>query len=135
MDLALSPGVVGLLGPNGAGKSSLMRVLATITRATEGRVTWDGVDIARDPDALRAVLGYLPQDFGVYPNLTATEFLSYLAAVKGLPRRATNQRIEELLEVLNLSDARKTQAGRLLGRDEAAGRDRPSPAETTRSYS
>ena len=82
--LELKPGVLGLLGPNGAGKTTLMSILATITKATEGRVLWNGVDIARDPDALRSVLGYLPQDFGVYPNLNAVEFLEYLAAVKGL---------------------------------------------------
>ena len=70
-NLSLGPGVLGLLGPNGAGKSTLMRILATITRATSGRVTWNGVDIAQSPDALRATLGYLPQDFGVYPNLSA----------------------------------------------------------------
>lgn len=68
--LELGPGVLGLLGPNGAGKSTLMRILATITRATTGAVTWNGKDIARSPDDLRAVLGYLPQDFGVYPNLS-----------------------------------------------------------------
>ena len=82
--LQLGPGVLGLLGPNGAGKSTLMRILATITPATGGNVTWNGVDIAREPDSLRAELGYLPQDFGVYPNLTALEFLQYIAAVKGL---------------------------------------------------
>ena len=111
VNLDLKAGVVGLLGPNGAGKSSLMRILATITKATEGRVSWDGKDIARSPDALRSVLGYLPQDFGVYPNLTAGEFLSYLAAVKGLPKNTADKRIEELLEVLNLSDARKRRLG------------------------
>ena len=84
--LTLEPGVHGLLGPNGAGKSTLMNILATLTRASAGTVLWDGVDIARKPDALRRVLGYLPQDFGVYPNLTAVEFLEYIAAVKGLDR-------------------------------------------------
>ncbi len=68
-DLELGPGVVGLLGPNGAGKSTLMRMLATITRPTEGTIKWNGVDIVKSPDALRSVLGYLPQDFGIYPNL------------------------------------------------------------------
>ena len=71
--LELVPGVVGLLGPNGAGKSTLMRIIATVTRASEGRMLWHGVDIARSPDTLREVLGYLPQDFGVYPHLTALE--------------------------------------------------------------
>jgi ABC-type multidrug transport system ATPase subunit len=89
--LEIGPGVLGLLGPNGAGKTTLMNILATITRATTGGVVWNGTDVKRRPDALRAVLGYLPQDFGVYPNLTAVEFLEYLAAVKGLDaRRAVN---------------------------------------------
>lgn len=109
--LELQPGVLGLLGPNGAGKSTLMRILATITRPTEGRVLWDGTDIVRSPDGLRAVLGYLPQDFGVYPNLNAVEFLEYMAAVKGLDGRAAKQRIEELLVLVNLAEARKRPLG------------------------
>src|SRR5258708_18887710 len=80
--LELGPGVLGLLGPNGAGKSTLMRILATVTRPTRGRVMWNGTDLARDPDAVRRVLGYLPQDFGVYPNLNAIDVLEYLAAAK-----------------------------------------------------
>jgi ABC-type multidrug transport system ATPase subunit len=75
MTLELEPGVIGLLGPNGAGKSTFMRMLATITRPTEGTVTWNDTDILKSPDTLRAVLGYLPQDFGIYPNLTGQEFL------------------------------------------------------------
>jgi len=113
--LELKPGVLGLLGPNGAGKSTLMSILATITRATEGRVLWNGVDIARDPDALRSVLGYLPQDFGVYPNLTAQEFLEYLAAVKGLDAASAARRIRELLELVNLTEARKRPLGGFSG--------------------
>ena len=109
--LELEPGVLGLLGPNGAGKSTLMRILATITRPTEGRVTWNGEDVVRSPDGLRAVLGYLPQDFGVYPNLNAIEFLEYMAAVKGLDRRAAARRIEELLALVNLTAARKRPLG------------------------
>ena len=91
--LELKPGVLGLLGPNGAGKTTLMSILATITKATEGRVMWNGADIAREPDSLRSVLGYLPQDFGVYPNLSAVEFLEYLAAVKGLDAATAARRI------------------------------------------
>ncbi len=109
--LELGPGVLGLVGPNGAGKTTLMRILATITRATEGRVTWNGVDAARSPDALRAELGYLPQDFGVYPNLNAVEFLQYLAGVKGLGGRLARRRIDELLDVVNLVEARKRPLG------------------------
>jgi ABC-type multidrug transport system ATPase subunit len=113
--LALKPGVLGLLGPNGAGKTTLMSILATITKASEGRVLWNGVDIARNPDALRSVLGYLPQDFGVYPNLNAVEFLEYLAAVKGLDSATAKRRIVELLELVNLTEARKRPLGGFSG--------------------
>jgi ABC-type multidrug transport system ATPase subunit len=109
--LELKPGVLGLLGPNGAGKTTLMSILATITKASEGRVLWNGIDLARDPDVLRAVLGYLPQDFGVYPNLNAVEFLQYLAAVKGLDGATAARRIDELLELVNLADVRKRPLG------------------------
>jgi ABC-type multidrug transport system ATPase subunit len=113
--LELGPGVLGLLGPNGAGKSTLMRILATITKSTAGTVTWNGMDIAKSPDALRAVLGYLPQDFGVYPNLNAVEFLEYMAAIKGLDGEATHRRIGELLQVVNLTDARNRPLGGFSG--------------------
>jgi len=109
--LELGPGVLGLLGPNGAGKSTLMRILATITKATAGTVTWNGKDIARSPDDLRAVLGYLPQDFGVYPNLSATEFLEYMAAIKGLDAKSAKRRIDELLQVVNLVEAARRPLG------------------------
>lgn len=109
--LELAPGVLGLLGPNGAGKTTLMSILATITRTTEGQVTWNGTNVADDPDALRAVLGYLPQDFGVYPNLNAVEFLEYLAAVKGLNAASAKRRIDELLNLVNLADVRKRPLG------------------------
>ncbi|HYJ04328.1 MAG TPA: ABC transporter ATP-binding protein [Chthoniobacterales bacterium] len=105
--LDVGPGILGLLGPNGAGKSTLMRILATITRPTGGTITWKGTNIVRSPNSVRAVLGYLPQDFGVYPNLNAVEFLEYLAAAKGLDRKTSRQRIEELLAVVNLIEARK----------------------------
>lgn len=105
LSLELGAGVTGLLGPNGAGKSSLMNILATITRPSTGTVRLNGQDIVAHPDVMRRVLGYLPQDFGVYPNLTAREFLAYLAAVKGVTRSAAATRIEELLDLLNLSHA------------------------------
>jgi ABC-type multidrug transport system ATPase subunit len=107
VSLDLGPGIVGLLGPNGAGKSTLMRILATVTRASAGRVLWNGVDTAREPDALRERLGYLPQDFGVYPNLNPVEFLELVAAAKGLATRAARRRIDVLLELVNLENVRK----------------------------
>ncbi len=113
--LAVGPGVLGLLGPNGAGKTTLMNVVATITRASEGSVKWNGADLRRRPDALRSVLGYLPQDFGVYPHLNAVEFLEYLAAVKGLDAASSRRRIEELLVLLNLADVRKRPLGQYSG--------------------
>lgn len=109
--LEVGPGLLGLLGPNAAGKSTFMRMLATITRPTAGTISWNGVDIARSPDATRAVLGYLPQDFGVYPNLNAVEFLEYMAAIKGLDSRSTKKRIQELLQVVNLVDAANRPLG------------------------
>ncbi len=105
------PGVLGLLGPNGAGKSSLMRILATVTKPSSGRVLWNDVDIVRNPDTLRNVLGYLPQDFGVYPNLNAYEFLEYLAAVKGIEAGTAKKRIGELLDLVNLTEAAKRPLG------------------------
>lgn len=113
--LELGPGVLGLLGPNGAGKSTLMRILATITRPTAGRVLWDGIDVVRAPEVIRGIVGYLPQDFGVYPNLTAVEFLDYLAAVRGVPKKAARTRIGELLALVNLIDVRGRRLGEYSG--------------------
>jgi len=113
--LPLRPGLIGLLGPNGAGKSSLMRVAATVTRPTSGQVRFEGVDVVAHPDALRRVLGYLPQDFGVYPNLTAREFLLYLAAAKGLSTRTAKARVDELLGLVNLTGALKRPLGKYSG--------------------
>jgi ABC-2 type transport system ATP-binding protein len=109
--LDIKPGILGLLGPNGAGKSTFMRMLATITKPTDGKILWNDVDIVRSPDTLRAVLGYLPQDFGVYPNLNAVEFLEYMAAIKGLDSATARKRIEELLLLVNLKDAAKRSLG------------------------
>ena len=109
--LNIKPGILGLLGPNGAGKSTFMRMLATITKPTNGTILWNEVDIAKSPDTLRAVLGYLPQDFGVYPNLNALEFLEYMAAIKGLDSAAAKKRIDELLLLVNLKDAAKRPLG------------------------
>jgi ABC-2 type transport system ATP-binding protein len=113
--LRLGPGIVGLLGPNGAGKSTVMRIIATITQPTSGTIYWNGSDTAQQPDNLRRVLGYLPQDFGVYPNLNVVEFLSYLAAVKGLERSQARRRIEELIQLVNLSEAANRPIGGFSG--------------------
>ena len=109
--LDIKPGILGLLGPNGAGKSTFMRMLATITRPTTGTIAWNGTDIVQSPDTLRDVLGYLPQDFGVYPNLNAVEFLEYMAAIKGLDSVSAKRRIDELLQLTNLVGVAKRALG------------------------
>jgi ABC-type multidrug transport system ATPase subunit len=99
LSLEARPGVLGLLGPNGAGKTTLMQMVATLTRPSSGRILFDGVDVVRDPEAVRRRLGYLPQDFGVYDNLTALELLEYVARLKGIRSR---ERVTAMLELVNL---------------------------------
>jgi ABC-2 type transport system ATP-binding protein len=113
--LNVGVGVLGLLGPNGAGKTTLMNILSTITTPTQGRVLWNGEDVSVNPNAIRNVLGYLPQNFGVYPHLTAMEFLEYLAAVKGLEHRAAIRRIDELLQLVNLHEFKNRRLGKFSG--------------------
>lgn len=109
VSLDLQPGVVGLIGHNGAGKSTLMQMLATLTPPTRGSILLDGQDIVAKPELMRRRLGYLPQDFGVYPHLTALEFLQYFAALKGVRDR---QRLQTLLELVNLHEqAHRPAAG------------------------
>ncbi len=101
VSLTLGSGVVGLVGHNGAGKTTLMQLLATLTRPTAGSILFDGQDIVRKPDAMRRRLGFLPQEFGIYPNLTALECMQYFAALKGVRDPA---RIRHLLELVNLAE-------------------------------
>jgi len=112
LSLSIGGGVLGLLGPNGAGKTTLMQMIATITRPTSGTIRFQDLDAVRDPDAIRRKLGYLPQDFGVYDNLTAIEFLSYFAALKGVHSRA---RINQMLEMVNLHNVAKRAVGGFSG--------------------
>jgi ABC-type multidrug transport system ATPase subunit len=115
LNLSIQNGILGLLGPNGAGKSTLMRILATINKPSSGRATWQGHDIAAAPESLRPVLGYLPQDFGIYPHLNAVEFLRYLAAARGINGPSADKRIHQLLELVNMLDASKRPLGTLSG--------------------
>ena len=98
----LKPGVYGLLGENGAGKTTLMRMICSILKATSGEVLFDGRDVTDMGAGYRNILGYLPQDFGYYPDYTAMEFLRYMAALKGIPRKKAVTRSEELLAVTGL---------------------------------
>ena len=121
VDLDIPRGMFGLLGPNGAGKSSLMRTLATLQEADAGSATLttaDGasIDILRDKDALRRKLGYLPQDFGVYPKVSALDLLDHFAVLKGLTaRKQRKEVVEALLQQVNLWDARKRKLGTYSG--------------------
>ncbi|GCE20828.1 ABC transporter ATP-binding protein [Dictyobacter kobayashii] len=103
ISLQLDAGIWGLIGPNGAGKTTLLRILATLLTPTRGSVTWNGTDVLRHPQVLRHHLGYLPQDFGVYPQLTAREFLHYIGELKGLQTSALKRRVDEVLEVVHLT--------------------------------
>jgi len=102
VSVTLHQGVYGLLGANGAGKTTLMRMLCGILTPTSGTITFDGTDVSSEE--YRAILGYLPQDFGYYPEFTAMDFLLYLAALKGIPKSQAKRRARELLELVSLQD-------------------------------
>ena len=106
ISLELEDGIHGLLGPNGAGKSTLMGILSTVVKPTTGTVYWNGTDIVESPAVVRSVLGYLPQEFGVYPDLTLEEFLEYVAALRGLESETASARIDEMITLTNLVDVR-----------------------------
>jgi ABC-type multidrug transport system ATPase subunit len=105
LSLRCEEGLLGLVGPNGAGKTTLMRMIATLLDPTEGTISWNGQDIRAHGDALREVLGYLPQDFGIYREFSGRQFLRYLAAMKGLPRPLAERRVDEVLEIVAMQQA------------------------------
>ena len=115
MDLDVVPGVLGFLGPNGAGKSTLMRIMASVTRPTTGKICWNGRDIWANVKEYRKVIGYLPQDFGVYPQLNSLEFLNYIAAMKGITGKAGRRQVHELLALVNLEYAQNLPIGKMSG--------------------
>src|SRR6056297_1282899 len=106
VSLDFEDGIHGLLGPNGAGKSTLMGILSTVVTPTTGTAYWNGTDIVESPDVVRSVLGYLPQEFGVYPDLTLEEFLEYVAALRGLDSETASARIDEMITLTNLVGVR-----------------------------
>ena len=106
--LAIDKGMFGLLGPNGAGKSTLMRCIATLQTPSAGSIVFDGIDVVKEPERLRATLGYLPQDFGVYPRVSAYDLLDHLAVLKGIGAKgARKDTVETLLNQVNLWSVRK----------------------------
>jgi ABC-type multidrug transport system ATPase subunit len=116
VNLDIPRGMYGLLGPNGAGKSSLMRTIATLQEPDNGSIQFDQIDVLRDNEALRRQLGYLPQDFGVYPKVSAEDLLSHFAVLKGLTvKLERKEAVEALLHQTNLWDARKRKLGTFSG--------------------
>ena len=108
VSLEIPAGMFGLLGPNGAGKSTLMRCIAALQTPTSGAIDFDGIDVLAEPSRLRRTLGYLPQDFGVYPRVSALDLLDHLAVLKGLTDRAERREtVEALLNQVNLWAVRK----------------------------
>jgi ABC-type multidrug transport system ATPase subunit len=102
ISLRCEPGLLGLVGPNGAGKTTLMRMIATLLEPTEGTISWNGQDIRTHGAALRQALGYLPQEFGIYPEFTGRQFLRYLSEMKGLPKPLAHRRVDEVLEIVQM---------------------------------
>ena len=115
VSLKLTPGVWGLLGANGAGKTTLMRMVAGILQPTKGEIYYDGIEIGTLGAAWRDVFGYLPQEFGFYPEFTVKNYLEYMAALKGLTKTDTKKRIHDLLELLTLSEVKNKKIAKLSG--------------------
>lgn len=105
ISLKLKPGIYGLLGANGAGKTTLMRMICGILTPTSGSITFDGMEV--NTEEYRAELGYLPQDFGYYPEFTGKDFLLYMAALKGISKKAAQKKTDELLELVSLKEVEK----------------------------
>ena len=115
VSITLTPGVWGLLGANGAGKTTLMRMLAGILLPSSGRILCDGVEIGTLGAAYREKLGYLPQEFGFYPEFTVQDYLEYMATLKGLPRTEAARQIDALLERVSLTEVRRKKIVKLSG--------------------
>ena len=114
--LNIPPGMFGLLGPNGAGKSTLMRILATLQECDSGSVFADDIDVLDEKDAVRRMLGYLPQDFGVYPRVSAWELLDHFAQLKGIANKARRREVVDgLLQQTNLFEVRHQKLGTFSG--------------------
>lgn len=115
VSLTLTPGIWGLLGANGAGKTTLMRMIADIIKPTSGEITLDGIDIHTLDSRYRDIFGYLPQEFGFYPEFSVRDYLEYISALKGIGKADTAKKIDELLVMLNLAEVEKKKIRKLSG--------------------
>lgn len=115
VSLTLTPGIWGLLGANGAGKTTLMRMIADIIKPTSGEITLDGIDIHTLDSRYRDIFGYLPQEFGFYPEFSVRDYLEYISALKGIGKAETAKKIDELLVMLNLAEVEKKKIRKLSG--------------------
>ena len=104
ISLEMENGLYGMLAPNGAGKTTLIKMIATLLVPTQGEILWDGIPVAKLGEKYRDLLGYLPQQFGYYKNNTPVQYLDYLAALKNMPKQTAKEKIEQLLELVGLSD-------------------------------
>lgn len=115
ISLRITPGIWGLLGANGAGKTTLMRIIAGIMKPDQGEILYDGIPISELKESYRDVFGYLPQEFGFYPEFTVRNYLEYVSVLKGLTKEDSRRKIDELLEQLTLSDVRNKKISKLSG--------------------
>jgi ABC-2 type transport system ATP-binding protein len=115
VNVEIPAGMFGLLGPNGAGKSTMIKILATLLEPSSGEVIIDGLDVSKDRRKIRSRLGYLPQEFGVYPKMKAREFLDFTARLGGIPKGDREKRVDELLEKVGLADAARRKVKALSG--------------------
>ncbi|WP_053954994.1 ABC transporter ATP-binding protein [Inediibacterium massiliense] len=115
LSISLREGITAVLAPNGAGKTTLLKIIATVMNPTSGNVYLNGKDIFKMGKDYRSIIGYLPQDFGVYPHLTVEKFLKYFAALKGIKEHVSKDRIQELLEMVSLEDMKKEKLKNLSG--------------------
>lgn len=115
VSLTITSGIWGLLGANGAGKTTLMRIIAGIMKPSSGQILYDGIPIDVLKETYRDIFGYLPQEFGFYPEFRVTDYLEYVASLKGLTAKNAKNKIDELLETLSLTDVRRKKIAKLSG--------------------
>ena len=134
LSLSIGNSMFGLVGPNGAGKSSLMRTIATLQDPDSGTISLDGIDVLRQKDEVRRILGYLPQEFGVYPKISALDMLHHIAVMKGMSSSAERKEtVDALLQQTNLVGCPKKGSRDFFRRHEAAVSGSPRPCSATRA--